>query len=95
MSIDPGIDPPNGISAITVDRVIDVARSAPDGEVSAADIADSTGMSVVTARRYVRYLAQIGSLQVSCRYGKVGAPERVYRLAAGFGEDPAGSPRSA
>jgi two-component system CitB family response regulator len=90
-----GIDPPNGISAITVDRVIDVARSSPDGEVSAADIADSTGMSVVTARRYVRYLAQIGSLQVSCRYGKVGAPERVYRLVDESDEDRAGHRSSA
>lgn len=90
-----GIDPPNGISAITVDRVIDVARSSPDGEVSAADIADSTGMSVVTARRYVRYLAQIGSLLVSCRYGKVGAPERVYRLVDESDEDRAGHRSSA
>nr|WP_274535884.1 hypothetical protein [Streptomyces sp. CB02923] len=36
-------------------------------------------MSTVTARRYLRFLASVGRAQVSCRYGKVGAPERLYR----------------
>ncbi|HEY4454722.1 MAG TPA: DUF977 family protein [Pseudonocardiaceae bacterium] len=74
--------PPKGISEITLNRVIGVVAGAGQDEVSAADVARSTGMSAVTARRYLRFLAAIGRASVACRYGKVGAPERLYRLMA-------------
>jgi response regulator of citrate/malate metabolism len=72
--------PPKGISEITLNRVMDALTGSSSGEVTAEDIARSTGMSAVTARRYLRFLAQSGKASVSCRYGKVGAPQRLYRL---------------
>jgi response regulator of citrate/malate metabolism len=72
--------PPKGISEITLSRVVEVIEESPDDEVSAADVARSTGMSAVTARRYLRFLVLAGKASVTCRYGKVGAPERLYRL---------------
>ncbi|MGA6161824.1 DUF977 family protein [Amycolatopsis magusensis] len=67
---------------ITLDRVIGVVAESAEDAVTAAEVAASTGMSAVTARRYLRYLAAAGKASVSCRYGRVGAPERVYRWRA-------------
>lgn len=82
--------PPKGISEITLSRVIEVVVESSKGEVSAADVARSTGMSAVTARRYLRFLVMAGKASVTCRYGKVGAPERLYRLSrvSGGGSNP-------
>jgi response regulator of citrate/malate metabolism len=74
--------PPKGISVITLNRVIGVVEQSAGDAVTAADVAASTGMSAVTARRYLRFLAASGRASVSCRYGRVGAPERLYRLRA-------------
>jgi response regulator of citrate/malate metabolism len=71
--------PPKGISEITLSLVISELEDPSREEVSATDVAQSTGMSTVTARRYLRFLASVGRAEVSCRYGKVGAPERLYR----------------
>jgi response regulator of citrate/malate metabolism len=73
--------PPKGISEITLSRVIEVVEGSTKGEMSATEVARSTGMSAVTARRYLRFLVVAGEASVSCRYGKVGAPERLYRLS--------------
>jgi response regulator of citrate/malate metabolism len=84
--------PPKGISEITLSRVIEVVEESTKGEMSAAEVARSTGMSAVTARRYLRFLVLAGKASVSCRYGKVGAPERLYRLsrASACGPDDGG-----
>lgn len=72
--------PRKGISSITLDRVVDILEDSTASPVSAADVAAFTGMSAVTARRYLRFLVAVGRASVSCRYGRVGAPERLYRM---------------
>jgi response regulator of citrate/malate metabolism len=71
---------PKGVSEITLDRIIGILEESPHDRMSASDIARSTGMSAVTARRYLRFLAEVGKVDVSCQYGKTGAPTRLYRL---------------
>jgi response regulator of citrate/malate metabolism len=47
--------------------------------VSATEVMDALGMSRVTARRYLEYLADAGTASRSPRYGTPGRPENEYR----------------
>jgi response regulator of citrate/malate metabolism len=38
-----------------------------------------------TARRYLEYLAMVGSLELSLRYGAAGRPEHLYRWIGAVG----------
>jgi response regulator of citrate/malate metabolism len=69
---------PKGLSAPTADAVL-AALAAAD-ELSAADCAESVGLSRVTARRYLEYFVVRGRATVRLRYGS-GRPERLYRHA--------------
>jgi response regulator of citrate/malate metabolism len=71
---------PKGISGLTLELVSD-AISGADGEVTATDVAEKAGISRGTARRYLEYLAAIGAIQLSLRYGVTGRPEHLYRWA--------------
>lgn len=75
---------PKGISAPTLSLVIDAVRKV-DGELSAAEVADAAGVSRGTARRYLEYLAMVGSLELSLRYGAAGRPEHLYRWIGAVG----------
>ena len=72
---------PKGLDAHTLDRVLASLRSsAPDG-LSAAEVGARTGMSRVTARRYLEHLADAGRVLREPRYGSPGRPELEYRPA--------------
>jgi response regulator of citrate/malate metabolism len=71
---------PKGISAPTLELVLDALQATP-GEVTAVSVADKTGVSRGTARRYLEYLALTGAVELSLRYGTTGRPEHVYRWA--------------
>jgi response regulator of citrate/malate metabolism len=71
---------PKGISALTLARVSE-AISGVAGEVTATEVAETAGISRGTARRYLEYLAAIGAIQLSLRYGVTGRPEHLYRWA--------------
>jgi response regulator of citrate/malate metabolism len=71
---------PKGISALTLERVSG-ALSRAVGEVTATEVAEAAGISRGTARRYLEYLAAIGAIQLSLRYGVTGRPEHLYRWA--------------
>ena len=71
---------PKGISAPTLSLVADAVRNA-QGELSAAELAERTGVSRGTARRYLEYLAATGAIELSLRYGSTGRPEHLYRWA--------------
>jgi response regulator of citrate/malate metabolism len=71
---------PKGMSAPTLDAVVAVLRRAGDG-LSAGAAADSLGMSRVTARRYLEYLADNGLAVRQPVYGQVGRPELRYQWA--------------
>jgi len=72
---------PKGISEPTLALIANAVREA-DGEISAADVADAVGVSRGTARRYLEFLADSGTLELTLRYGAAGRPEHLYRWAA-------------
>jgi len=65
---------PKGMSGETLQAVTDVLSRASEG-LSAAAAADLTGVSRVTARRYLEYLAKNGLAHRKPHYGQVGRPE--------------------
>jgi response regulator of citrate/malate metabolism len=69
---------PKGLSAPTLRRVTDTLREAPDG-LTAAGLAETVGISRITARRYLEHLVDTGRAARSPLYGQVGRPELVYR----------------
>ncbi|MFF8032917.1 MULTISPECIES: response regulator [unclassified Streptomyces] len=68
---------PKGMSAETAGLIERVLREA-DGTLSATECAGLTGVSRVSARRYLEHFHTLGSVEVSLRYGATGRPERRY-----------------
>ena len=57
-----------------------ILKQAPQ-PISATETAEQLGISRVSARRYLEYLAEEGLVQVNLKYGGVGRPERRYASA--------------
>ncbi|MBY6537177.1 response regulator [Rhodococcus sp. BP-349] len=70
---------PKGLSGETLAMVEHQLRENAV-ETSASTMAERTGMSRSSARRYLEYLTDIDRVTVSLDYGNVGRPERLYRL---------------
>ncbi|MFE9925134.1 response regulator [Streptomyces sp. NPDC005774] len=70
---------PKGMSVETAELVERVLREA-DGTLSATECAALTGVSRVSARRYLEHFHTVGRAEVSLRYGAAGRPERRYRF---------------
>lgn len=75
---------PKGLDAATLDLVLAALRTAePAGlsaaGLSAAEVAAHTGVSRITARRYLEHLADTGTVIRAPRYGGPGRPEVEYR----------------
>ncbi len=70
---------PKGLSEATLDLVIETLAGSGSG-LAAATVAESAGLSRVTARRYLDHLCRIGRAEVAMRYGGPGRPEHRYRL---------------
>ncbi|AOS64253.1 response regulator [Actinoalloteichus hymeniacidonis] len=68
---------PKGMTGHTLDLVSAALRAAGDG-LSAAALAGEVGVSRVTARRYLEYLADNGLARRTPHYGQVGRPEVRY-----------------
>jgi len=75
---------PKGISAPTLGLVVEAARTA-GSEVSAVEVAETAGISRGTARRYLEYLEELGSVELTLRYGSTGRPEHLYRWSGAVG----------
>ena len=69
---------PKGLSVSTLGSVQDFVKQQRDA-VSATEVMDALGMSRVTARRYLEYLADAGAVSRTARYGTPGRPENEYR----------------
>ncbi|MEC5180987.1 response regulator [Arthrobacter sp. CG_A4] len=69
---------PKGLSESTLESVQDFMKQ-QTGAVSASEVMDALGMSRVTARRYLEYLADAGTASRAARYGAPGRPENEYR----------------
>lgn len=67
---------PKGMSGETLQAITGALAASPAEEgLSAAAAADLTGVSRVTARRYLEYLAENGLARRRPHYGQVGRPE--------------------
>ncbi|GHJ37514.1 response regulator [Streptomyces sp. TS71-3] len=69
--------PAKGWSGPTVDLICQVVARA-ESPLSAQEVAARAGISRSTAQRYLRYLQDNGSLELSLRYGDAGRPEHRY-----------------
>ncbi|MGH3888201.1 MAG: response regulator [Pseudonocardiaceae bacterium] len=72
---------PKGITEQTLQEITEALTAASHG-LSAAAAADVIGVSRVTARRYLEYLAENGLAQRRQHYGQVGRPEVRFSLAS-------------
>lgn len=74
---------PKGLSPELLERVIALLRSGDPAGLSASEVAATTGMSRVTARRYLQHLVDTGAAGRSQRLGGSGRPEVTFswRLA--------------
>jgi response regulator of citrate/malate metabolism len=68
---------PKGLSAESAELVGRVLRNA-EGELSATECAEQTGLSRVSARRYLEHFTDTGQAEVRLRYGAAGRPQRRY-----------------
>jgi response regulator of citrate/malate metabolism len=68
---------PKGMGRETLDTVVTALRGAQG--LSAAELAAVTGVSRITARRYLEYLTDAGLADRVPRYGGAGRPEHEYR----------------
>jgi response regulator of citrate/malate metabolism len=71
---------PKGISAPTLETVVEALQQS-EADITAVELAEATGISRGTARRYLEYLALTGAVELSLRYGTTGRPEHKYRWA--------------
>jgi len=69
---------PKGMSEESLRQVVEVLRGS-DHAMSATEVAQATGSSRVTARRYLEHLADTGQVDRAPRYGATGRPEVEYR----------------
>ena len=74
--------PSKGHSAPTLELVRDAVR-ASGGDISAAEVSESVGISRATAQRYLSYLERHGVVKLQLRYGTTGRPENRYRMRTG------------
>ena len=70
---------PKGLSPETTVLVQKVLREAGPEGLSATECAERTGLSRVSARRYLEHFSRTGGAEVSARYGGTGRPERRFR----------------
>jgi response regulator of citrate/malate metabolism len=70
---------PKNLNRPTLELVVRCLREHPEA-VSALEVADRTGVSRGTARRYLEYLESQGRASLELRYGAAGRPEHRYRL---------------
>jgi response regulator of citrate/malate metabolism len=72
---------PKGLTAQTAELVREALRAAGDSGLSAAECAERTGLSRVSARRYLEHMVQTGAARVRSRYGSPGRPEHRFEWA--------------
>jgi response regulator of citrate/malate metabolism len=70
---------PKGLSSETDELVRQALRRAGAAGLSASECAEVTGLSRVSARRYLEHIVDQGRADVRQRYGAAGRPERRFR----------------
>jgi response regulator of citrate/malate metabolism len=72
---------PKGLSPESAELVRRALREC-DGELAASECAERTGLSRVSARRYLEHFVETGRAEVRLRYGMAGRPQRRYAWRA-------------
>jgi response regulator of citrate/malate metabolism len=73
-----------GRSVHTLEAVEQLLMETAD-DLSAAEVAERTGMSRATAQRYLSHLHEVGRVDIRLRYGNGGRPEHGYRWSGTAG----------
>lgn len=72
--------PPKGLQESTLERVRDALRAAPAAGMTSEALSHRTGLSAVTARRYLNYLVERGEAVSQVNYDTGGRPCRLYHF---------------
>ncbi|GAB2793661.1 response regulator [Halomonas shantousis] len=72
-------DLPKGLTAPSLAQVAQAILALPDNAFTTETVMPTTGMSRVSVRKYLKYLAERGILAESFHYGQVGRPSFTYR----------------
>jgi response regulator of citrate/malate metabolism len=83
---------PKGISAPTLAHVVGILRDADKG-LSSAELATRANLSQGIARRYLKFLAGSGMVNLNLRYASAGRPEHIYCWVASADQDSAARTR--
>jgi response regulator of citrate/malate metabolism len=75
---------PKGLNRPTLELVLSFLNQHLEA-ASALQVAEGTGLSRGTARRYLEFLEEQGRTRIELRYGSAGRPEHRYRLVAPSG----------
>ncbi len=70
---------PKGLQVRTLDRIRDCLRQIPQGGATCEKIAECSGFSTVTVRRYLSYLVDEGEAVSQMNYDTGGRPCMLYR----------------
>jgi two-component system, CitB family, response regulator MalR len=76
---EPIIDLPKGLTSSTLQVVMDVIKTKGNVPFSTDEISESTFISRVSVRKYLKFLTQLGVLKESLTYG-IGRPVYLYNL---------------
>jgi len=68
-----------GISQETL-GIIEKYMKSSEAYYSISDIADGTGLAYQTVHRYLQYMESKNKVEVNHQYGKIGRPQKRYRL---------------
>ncbi|PLS14956.1 two-component system response regulator [Bacillus sp. M6-12] len=70
---------PKGLNEATLKQIYEFLTK-QDSALSAEEVADGIGIARVTARRYLDYLKETGTLELDMQYGGIGRPVNKYIL---------------
>lgn len=71
---------PKGMQQGTLNSIRAFLRAAPDTEYTSGQISKEIGLSVVTVRRYMKYLTENGEVEGLIKYDTGGRPSTGYML---------------
>lgn len=71
---------PKGIQKKTQDTLLSYMRTRSGEWLTADEITENVGISSVTVRRYMNYMAEAGIVEKQINYGTGGRPSALYRI---------------
>lgn len=69
-----------GISQHTYEKIVKCILGMKGETITAQELADLTGVSRITARRYLTIMEDEGKIALEMEYGKVGRPSNKYKI---------------